>query len=202
MKRSLLASLFAVLILVQTVRGNDFSNVPSGLLLGIYATPNMGGMEVTSTIPGYSAEGRLFTGDVLLRATVDGVNIRRLRTSFELENAKTEIGPNREAAIEFWRPGQGLLYAWVEFTPIASPAAPFAFGGVATQNGNSNQQFNQTPSPAKATFKLESEKPGARQMFHGGNPTTTLKPTNPGTVGTPPIAPSNPNRDPGSLFGR
>lgn len=135
--------------LTAAASAQDFSNVKSGMLLGIYAAPGSGGMRVSSTIPGYSAQGRLFPGDVLLRVTIDGLNVYRLRTTFEMENAKIAIGPNREAALEIWRPSQGLMYAWVELTPIAAPMA-------AMQRG---------PQQSKAMFKLESEKPGARRMF-------------------------------------
>jgi len=134
-------------------QANDFSNVKSGLLLGIYASPGYGGMRVNSTIPGYSAEGRLQHGDVLLRATIDGVTMYRLRSTYEMENTKMAIGPNREAALEIWRPGIGMIYAWVEFTPINGPAMMTPYGAPAAS------------APAKAQFRMESEKGGARQMF-------------------------------------
>ncbi|MEZ5939987.1 MAG: hypothetical protein R3C18_01260 [Planctomycetaceae bacterium] len=142
----------AVLVTAVTVNGQDFSNVKSGLLVGVYASPSNGGMRVSDTIPGYSAEGRLFPGDVLLRTTVDGFDVYRLRSHYEMENAKMAIGPNREAAMEIWRPGVGLIYAWVEFTPIASPTATYG-----------------AEVPCKAQFRMESEKPGARRMFDRGN---------------------------------
>jgi hypothetical protein len=126
------------------------ANPPSGLLLGIYAYENWQGLRVTSTMPGYSADGRLFGGDVLLRATTDGFNIYNIGTHWGMENAKDQIGPYTPAAIEFWRPGVGLQYAWVEFMPIG--------GGV--------QAFNK--KQMKAEFKLESEKPGAKALFLKG----------------------------------
>ncbi len=130
-------------------KATDFSNVKSGLLLGVYASPDMGGMKVTGIIPGYSAEGRLQPSDILMRATVDGTALFPLRSTFEMEKVKSAIGPNQEAAVEILRPGVGLLYAWIEFTPIASPAA------YTTQS--------------KAMFQMESEKPGAREMFHSSD---------------------------------
>lgn len=167
-------------------QANDFSNVKSGLLLGIYASPGYGGMRVTSTIPGYSAEGRLQHGDVLLRATVDGLTMYRLRTTYEMENTKMAIGPNREAALEIWRPGIGMIYAWVEFTPINGPAMMSPFGGVAA---------DVAPGPAKAQFRMESEKGGARQMFQ--KQSGTVQP-----FGSTQIVPqqSRPLRDAANLF--
>ena len=127
----------------------DYSNVTSGMLLGIYGNASQQGMRVTSTIPGYSAVGRLQPGDVLQRATVDGNTMYYLRSHYEMERTKMAIGANRDAAIEIYRPGYGLIYAWVQFTPLTGPAAASTTG---------KKQFG-------ARFKLESEKPGARSMF-------------------------------------
>lgn len=126
------------------------ANPPSGLLLGIYAYENWQGLRVTATMPGYSADGRLYSGDVLLRATTDGFNMYNIGTHWGIENAKDAIGPYTPAAIEFWRPGVGLQYAWVEFMPVG--------GGV--------QAYMK--KQMKAEFKLESEKPGAKALFQKG----------------------------------
>ncbi len=153
-----LAIALAALITAQSTLAYDFSNVRSGMLLGIYTTPSQGGMRVTSLIPGYSAEGRLYPGDVLLRVAVDENQVYRVRSLYEMENAKMMIGPNREAALEIWRPSQGLVYAWVEFTPLYGPAVAAPAYGAA-------------PAPAQksyaAQFKMENEKQGARALFHG-----------------------------------
>ena len=181
-------------LITSQLAANDF-HTKSGLLLGIYASPGSGGMRVSDTIPGYSAEGRLFPGDVLLRTTVDGFQIYRLRTHFEMENAKIAIGPNREAAVELWRPGVGIIYAWVEFSPVGGPAV------------YSIQQ------PYKAQFKMEHEKPGARQLFQGNG---SVLPgagsgSNPKPLPIPqpfpqplPLPPQGPGAgvNPGSLFGK
>jgi hypothetical protein len=177
-------------LITAPLAAQDF-HTKSGLLLGIYASPGSGGMRVSDTIPGYSAEGRLFPGDVLLRTTVDGVQIYRLRTHFEMENAKIAIGPNREAAVELWRPGVGLIYAWVEFTPVGGPSV------------YSIQQ------PCKAQFKMEHEKPGARQLFQGNGSLLPGAGVGSGVIPQPlpqpvPLPPQGPGAgvDPGSLFGR
>lgn len=151
-----LAIALVALLTAQSALAYDFSNVRSGMLLGIYTTPAQGGMRVSGLIPGYSAVGRLYPGDVLLRVAVDENQVYRVRSLYEMENAKMMIGPNREAALEIWRPSQGLVYAWVEFTPIYGPAiAAPAFGAA--------------PAPAQksyaARFKMEHEKQGARAMF-------------------------------------
>ena len=151
-KTLVVAFLVTVSVNMSALQAQSFGNVSSGMLLGIYAHACGHGLQVTSTIPGYSAEGRLFEGDVLKRATVDGQVIYDLRSLYEMENAKMAIGANREAAIEFYRPDVGLMYAWVQFTPLNGPA-------VAATNGV--KQY-------KAQFKLESEKPGARRMFQRG----------------------------------
>ncbi|MCA9029365.1 MAG: hypothetical protein KDA66_01075 [Planctomycetaceae bacterium] len=173
----------AVLVTAATVNGQDFSNVKSGLLVGVYASPGSGGMRVSDTIPGYSAEGRLFPGDVLLRTTVDGFDVYRLRSHYEMENAKIAIGPNREAAMEIWRPGVGLIYAWVEFTPIASPTGTYG-----------------AQVPCKAQFRMESEKPGARRMFDRGN-TGGGRPPVIDRAPRPMPRERNDNGNPGNLFG-
>ncbi|MEZ6031934.1 MAG: hypothetical protein R3C17_02500 [Planctomycetaceae bacterium] len=163
----------AATVSMTAVKAENYDNVSSGMLLGIYAHACGHGLQVTSTIPGYTAEGRLFEGDILKRATVDGEIIYNLRSLYELESAKMAIGPDREAAIEFYRPGEGMLYAWVQFTPLYGPAA-VSTSGV--------KQY-------KAQFKLESEKPGARQMFRSSSSaprrqqrTGVVRPHNPGSV--------------------
>ena len=177
MSRFTLAIAITVSIAAQSVVANDFSNVSSGLLLGIYANPSQGGMRVSGTIPGYSAEGRLFPGDILMRATLDGWKMYNLRSHYEMESTKMAIGAGREAALEIWRPGHGMIYAWVEFTPIYGPAVAYSSMGQPQPRASTRQS-----NKAKATFRMESEKGGARQMFQkNGNTRQTLKPaiTNP-----------------------
>lgn len=155
---TLAAVLMAQAIASQVALAQDFSNVRSGMLLGIYTSPGYGGMQVSSLIPGYSAEGRLYPGDVLLRVAVDQNQVYRVRSLYEMENAKSSIGPNREAALEIWRPNQGVIYAWVEFTPLYGPsaAATAAYGATAPAQKS-----------YAAQFRMESEKSGARALFQG-----------------------------------
>lgn len=180
MTRLALTAVFATLLATQVATtqvatAQDYRNVTSGMLLGIYTTPAQGGMQVTSLIPGYSAQGRLFPGDVLLRVAVSEQEVYRVRSLQELESAKTVIGPNREAAVELWRPNVGLLYAWVEFTPIYGPAAA-SQPSYQPQPGSQPQPGYGSPAPAPAAavksfgaqFKMESEKSGARAMFNPG----------------------------------
>lgn len=131
---------------------------PSGMLLGVYAFENWQGLRVTGTIPGYSAHGRLFPNDVLLRATTDGVNVYCIKTMGEIEFAKDQIGPYTPAAIEFFRPGVGEMYAWVEFQPVGGGVMAYSHEGVAIM----------AQPKMKAMFMLESEKPGAKALFGGG----------------------------------
>ncbi len=149
--KSLVATL-ALAFTASFAQAQDFSNVTSGMLLGIYSQAYNGGMQVTSLIPGYSAEGRLYPGDVLRRATVDGANIYYTRSHYEMENTKRMIGANRDAALEIFRPGVGLVYVWVQFTPLYGPAA-------VSSTGVKNYG---------AQFRTESEKPGARSLFQRG----------------------------------
>jgi hypothetical protein len=173
----------------------------SGMLLGVYAFENFRGLRITGTIPGYSAEGRLFAGDVLLQATTDGSAIYSIRTMREFEWAKDQIGPSTPAALEVWRPGVGKIYFWVEFLPVGGAAAVRAYA-------YESEAGDAPPAPVqmKAQFKTEAERPGARALFNGGG--------NPGLNGgqggnnggfegpiaPPPVAPGRGN--PGSLFGR
>lgn len=152
---------FALLLTTAAVNAQDYSNVTSGMLLGVYCQPCNGGMEVTSIIPGYTAQGRLFPGDILKRATVDGNTLYSLRSHYELEKTKTAIGPNRDAAMEIYRPGEGYIYVWVQFTPLYGPAAVSATG---------QKQYG-------AKFKTEKEKPGAKAMFQKkGNNSSQKRP--------------------------
>jgi len=186
MTRFTIAWISLVVVLVAHVASaQDYSQVKSGMLLGIYTSAGQGGMQISGLIPGYSAQGRLQTGDVLLRVAVNENTMFRLRSLNELEDAKIAIGPNREAALELWRPQVGLMYAWVEFTPIYAPASPAAASpasaaaarsvpspAVITSRGSvhSGGQTNAAPvaeavKSYAAQFKLESEKAGARAMF-------------------------------------
>ena len=124
----------------------------SGMLLGVYAFPNHYGLRVTGTIHGYSADGRLFSGDVLKRVTADGVNIYPTYSHGQIEYAKDMIGPNQMASLEIFRPGVGIMYLWVEFQPI---------GGAVAYTVNGQPQ----PKKYKAKILTEKEKPGAAMLF-------------------------------------
>lgn len=124
----------------------------SGMLLGVYAFPNYQGLRVTGTMHGYSAEGRLFPGDVMRRVTADGIQMFQTRSLGQFEFAKDQIGPYRPAALEVFRPGHGLIYLWVEFRPIG--------GAPALRSG--------APVQMQARIMTEQERPGARAMFRGG----------------------------------
>lgn len=117
----------------------------SGLLLGIYAQSQNGGLAVHGFIPGYSAETVLRQNDVLMRATADGLTILPTRTLFEMENVKEFFGPGRDVALEVYRPGVGYEYCWVTFTSTAGPALT---------------------TRSAATFKSGAAKPGARGLFN------------------------------------
>lgn len=179
-------SLFAVVAFALTSATAVVQAAPaSGMLLGVYAFENFRGLRITDTIPGYSAEGRLFADDVLLQATTDGVDVYSIRTMRSFEFAKDRIGPNRPAAIEVFRPGVGRIYFWVEFTPVG--------GGV--------RAYGAAPQ-MKAQFKTETERPGARALFNGvqggdnggfnGGDDSSVRPQRPQAG----------QGNPGSLFGR
>ena len=124
----------------------------SGMLLGVYAFSNYQGLRVTGTIHGYSADGRLFPGDVLKRVTADGFNIYPTRNTWQIEHAKDMIGPNQMASLEIFRPGVGIMYLWVEFQPV---------GGAVAYTVNGQPQ----PQQYKARIFTEKEKPGAANLF-------------------------------------
>lgn len=152
------AALLAASAVASAVASVANAGNPSGMLLGVYAFENWQGLRVTDTIPGYSAHGRLFANDVLLQATTDGVDVYCIKTMDEIEWAKDQIGPSTPAAIEFYRPGVGLTYAWVEFQPIGGGVMAYSQEGVAIM----------AQPQLKAKFFLESEKPGAKLLFQGG----------------------------------
>jgi hypothetical protein len=175
---------------------------PSGTLLGVYAFENFRGLRITDTIPGYSAEGRLFAGDVLMQATTDGSDVFSIRTMAEFEFAKDQIGPNTPAAIEVFRPGVGRIYFWVEFMPVGGGAGVHAY--------STDGPVAAAAAPRmKAQFKTEVERPGARALFSGGQGGGLgggLQPAggNSGFNGRPAVLPQRPMNgqgNPGSLFG-
>jgi hypothetical protein len=153
-------ALVTAIIMVCTAAASA-QNVPSGMLLGVYAFENFRGMRVTGTIPGYSAQGRLFPGDTLLQVS-DGNSVFSARTRFEFEMAKDRIGPNRWAALEVWRPNAGLVYFWVQFTPVGGGPAMMSEGAAAA------------PQQMKAEIRTEAERPAGRQsarsLFQQGSP--------------------------------
>lgn len=177
--KALIATL-TVALTSTLANAGDFSNVTSGMLLGIYSQPCSGGMKVTSLIPGYTAEGRIYPGDIIKRAAVPngaGAMTYLLRSHYEMEKAKTAIGPYRDAALEIYRPGIGLTYVWVQFTPLTGPSAASSAGSY------------------KAQYKTEREKPGARNLFR----------SNGGGVGFPGTSGPRPGSSQGGaaqLFGR
>lgn len=103
---------------------------------------------MTGTMPEYSAHGKLFRDDVLVRVTADGVNMFPTQSLPQFEFAEDQIGPNRPAAWEVFRPGQGYIYLWVEFIPVGGQ-----IGAAVTM---------------KANEMTESQKPGASSLFHAG----------------------------------
>lgn len=134
-------------------------STPSGMLLGVYAFENFRGLRVTGTIPGYSAQGRLFRGDTLLRVS-DGNSIFSARSRYAFEMATDQIGPNRWAALEVWRPGAGTIYFWVQFTPVGGgPVAASAPGA--------------PPRQMRAEIRTDTERPAgrtsARSLFRRGS---------------------------------
>ena len=202
MARSLITGFVAAVLLTATFVASVAqaqSPPPSGMLLGVYCFENQTGLRVTGTIPGYSAEGRLFASDVLMQATTDGMNVYSIRTRQQIEWAKDQIGPFTPAAIEVWRPGVGTVYFWVEFHPVGGgPAAAAVASGA--------------PQQMKAQFKTEAEKPGARALFQRGGklptPPQGQSPRLPRpSHGTGPQLPSlslpgGAKLNPGMLFGR
>ena len=99
MSKFLVAALAAVALLASIPVSVAKAQTPaSGMLLGVYVFENQYGLRLTGTIPGYSAEGRLFPGDVLLQATTDGQTMYSIRTRQEIEWAKDQIGPFTPAA--------------------------------------------------------------------------------------------------------
>jgi hypothetical protein len=154
----------------------------SGMLLGIYAFENWRGLRVTSTIPGYSADGRLFPNDVLTQVA-DGSLVYSARRRAAFEAAKDQIGPNRWVALEVYRPNVGLIYFWVQFTPVSGggplahsqsgpsgfPGGPGAGPGVGPGAGPGGPGVAPAAAaPMKAEIRTEQERGmSARSLFNG-----------------------------------
>ena len=142
----------AATLVALSIAGLAQAAPSSGMLLGVYAFPNYQGLRVTGTIHGYSADGRLFPGDVLKRVTADGINIYPTYSHGQIEHAKDMIGPNQFASLEIFRPGVGITYLWVQFQPV---------GGAVAYSVNGQPQ----PKQYKAQILTEQEKPGAALLF-------------------------------------
>ena len=189
MKRMLLTSALAIALTSAAITSTAQAAPSSGMLLGVYCFETWQGLRLTGTIPGYSADGRLYRHDVLRRATTDGFNIYPTRTLWQIEDAKDAIGPYQPAALEIFRPGVGLIYLWVEFQPV---------GGVAAKSSGAPQM--------KARIMTESEKPGAAALFRGGPVGGFPETGGPGGVAPPPVGPPSGfpgpfTNDAASLFG-
>jgi len=200
MSRSIRPLLLSIVALAVAAVGSLAQAAPpSGMLLGVYAFENFRGLRIVDTIPGYSAEGRLFPGDVLMQATTDGSQLFCIRTLAEFEFAKDQIGPNTPAAIEVFRPNVGKIYFWVEFMPVGGGAGVHAYS---TDDAPLQPRM-------KAQFKTEAERPGARAMFNGGaqngngvfNPAAGVGDGNGGFRPRPALRPQTGEGNPGSLFG-
>lgn len=124
-----------------------------GTMLGIYAVETLHGLRVMGTVEGYSAHGRLLPNDILMRATADNLPVFSISTHDRMEYAKAMIGANRVAAIEFFRPGVGNMYAWMTFE-LQTNDLHSTLLGIASAG-----------TTFKAEFILESEKPGAQELF-------------------------------------
>jgi hypothetical protein len=157
---------------------------PSGMLLGVYAFENWQGLRLTGTIPGYSAHGRLFANDVLLRVS-DGINVYPVGTHYEIESAKDQVGPYTQAALEYYRPGVGTMYAWVTFMPVGGAVQSYA--AAPRELSTTGGPVEAAPRQMKAEFKTEAEKPGARAFFFKGGGATGK---------TPPVINSPPSVEP------
>lgn len=129
-------------------------HAPGGTMLGIYAVETLHGLRIMDTVDGCSADGRLLPNDILLRATADNLPIFSINTHDRMEYAKAMIGANRIAAIEFFRPGVGNMYAWMTFElKCSTPHATLL--GISASAGTTFE----------AEFIMESEKPGAQALF-------------------------------------
>lgn len=95
----------------------------SGLLLGItYTKSQARGLYVQRTLPGYSADGLLRRGDVLLRIADEDYRIYDINSGTALENAKIAIGQTKQAEVEVRRRysngSTDVLHFRVTFQPI------------------------------------------------------------------------------------
>lgn len=134
-----------------------------GTMLGIYAAESIHGLRVMGTVDGCSAHGRLLPNDVLLRATADNLPVFSINTHDRMEYAKMMIGANRCAAIEFFRPGVGHMYAWMTFELKCNDTHSMVMGITSASH-----------STFTAQFVLEAEKPGAQALF--GTPAAAAAP--------------------------
>ena len=146
------AVLFLMLCVVG-ISGRASASTPSGMMLGIYANSSWNGLLVSGTIPGYPADGYLFAGDIVTRATADGHPIYNVRSMWDLEQLKSRIGPYRYVAMEVFRPSFGRMYMWVTFVPVNG-------GGVAMM-----QSAPVAGAAMKTRMFNESERPGASALF-------------------------------------
>lgn len=83
------------------------------LLLGVYLTDVEAGLQVERTVAGSPASNALREGDIIRRISAMGQPVRILNTINQLEYAKQAIGPDRQAVLEVYRPGEGTQFIFV-----------------------------------------------------------------------------------------
>ena len=178
MRRKFLTML--ALGLAAAAWGQSASAQSSGMLLGVRVTEPQGpGLYVQSTIPGYSADGILRRGDIVLRAT-DGNQIYRTDTLRQIEFAKTRIGAMVPAEVEVSRligNGRRIEYFRVTFQPVGGVVrSTTATGEVRTRS------VGTPPGSKKGDYTAEFEK-STGQLFKKAE-TSAGQRSSPGTSGT------------------
>ena len=156
-----------------------------GTMLGIYAAETLHGLRVMGTVEGTSAHGRLLPNDILLRATADNLPVFSINTHDRMEYAKMMIGANRLAAIEFFRPGVGNMYAWMTFELRCNDLHSAVMGITSA-----------THSTFTAEFILESERPGAQALFAAPAAAAAETTVAPAAAGAAPAAAAAPAQAP------
>lgn len=114
----------ALMLLLKTgVFAAESEDSDSTLISGVQVVPEQSGIKVVRVLSTDAAGPTLQAGDILMKATVDGRTFFSLSTLKNTADARTAIGSDRKAAVQFHRPGAGQRHTWIQFQPATSASA-------------------------------------------------------------------------------
>lgn len=165
LKKTLIGWTLVTLFVVGSIKEAQAQS--SGLLLGIYYTKAQErGLFVQNTIDGYSADGQILKGDILVRIADERHRVFSINSGRDLEDTKARIGRNSPADVEVLRSyrdgSRETLYFRVVFQPVGGLPASARPRGV---TGNAAVA---TISQSDGSFFEQGDDSGASGSFFRG----------------------------------